>query len=729
MIEIRRQQAQGDYAATVDPLREIVVERPDDAEANLLYGRALLATGQAAIATWSLRQAMRDPEWLVPAGLQLAQASLATSDFNEVVDVTSHILREHPDHAVALLYRAQAHAHWKLSPASALEDADRVLELDPDMLEAYEPRILALLALDRHPEATESLAEVGRRLAASDAAASSLAWHCSTTAVFAHEGGDTERARQTWGECVEAHPTAPTVVVNAVSFYDAHQEWSRSLEILRAAHERAPDHRGFRVGLADRLRRMGQSGEGEALLREAANVEDGQLAAVAWADLASYRHALGEHAAAADALARAIEHLEQAGEDPGPQLRFQYADALVVSGKLDRALAVAEEISVPAHQRLIRGRVAQERGDTVRALAEFDAALQVWPDNPWARYYAALAAEQLGDFDRALEEYRYSIRISVGATDARFRAARMLIAENRPTLAYQLLFLEVQKAPLGPEGELLSMYLMARVANPKQLQSALVDLASRDRALLPAALVSAADGASEAAGPGAALGLLVGAPGIDYTHPRSVPVLRAIVRFAHQNGQAELARRVVDAALSAHPVAPAFHSLRGLDLELGRGEPTQVREAYGSATELDPRDPQALMGLGRSSLPVDAAAALGFFERALAAAHQDPAAMLGAARAQRALGNADAAGQLLTELLVEHPLDTEAAAEAVSLDLSRGVATAITVDRARRTVRFGGGVEALDLLSQVHDLRNEPELAAQASERAKAIREAQAGEG
>jgi hypothetical protein len=35
----------------------------------------------------------------------------------------------------------------------------------------------------------------------------------------------------------------------------------------------------------------------------------------------------------------------------------------------------------------------------------------------------------------------------------------------------------------------------------------------------------------------------------------------------------------------------------------------------------------------------------------------------------------------------------------------------------------------LDLLSQVHDLRNEPELAAQASERAKAIREAQAGEG
>ena len=80
---------------------------------------------------------------------------------------------------------------------------------------------------------------------------------------------------------------------------------------------------------------------------------------------------------------------------------------------------------------------------------------------------AALAAEKLGDFDRALEEYRYSIRISVGATDARTRAARLLIAQGQDLRAYQLLFLEAGNAPLESEGELLSMYLMARVANPQ----------------------------------------------------------------------------------------------------------------------------------------------------------------------------------------------------------------------------------------------------------------------
>ena len=96
-------------------------------------------------------------------------------------------------------------------------------------------------------------------------------------------------------------------------------------------------------------------------------------------------------------------------------------------------LEVAEDLSVPAHRHLIRGRVAQERRDPARALEEFDEALRLWPDNPWARYYAALAAEELGDFERAIEEYRNAIRIDPGATDARTRGAALLLASGNPT--------------------------------------------------------------------------------------------------------------------------------------------------------------------------------------------------------------------------------------------------------------------------------------------------------
>ncbi|MBW2692823.1 MAG: hypothetical protein JRE57_09345, partial [Deltaproteobacteria bacterium] len=178
---IREQQAAGDIAGSVEPLRELLKTRPDDPEVVFLYGRALALTQQSNLAMWSLRKAMQDPEWLVPAGLQLAFLALDARDFNEVVEITGQILESEPENVSALLIRANAQAHWKKAPELALADANRVLELDPDQLEAYEPRILALLALDRLDEASESLAEAGRRLVELEATGAVLAWHCTTT--------------------------------------------------------------------------------------------------------------------------------------------------------------------------------------------------------------------------------------------------------------------------------------------------------------------------------------------------------------------------------------------------------------------------------------------------------------------------------------------------------------------------------------------------------------------
>ena len=144
--------------------RELLVERPDDPEANYLYGRALVLTQRTGLATFSLRRAMQDPEWLVPAAIQLAYAGLADRDFNEVVEVTGRILEREPENVSALLMRANAYAHWRKDPERALADANRVLELSPDTIEAFEPRILALLSLERLEEASEALAEAGRRM-------------------------------------------------------------------------------------------------------------------------------------------------------------------------------------------------------------------------------------------------------------------------------------------------------------------------------------------------------------------------------------------------------------------------------------------------------------------------------------------------------------------------------------------------------------------------------------
>jgi tetratricopeptide (TPR) repeat protein len=472
---IRRQQAVGDFQGSVEPLRALLATRPDDPEVNVLYGRALAFTQRQNLASWSLRKAMKDPEWFVPAGSQLALLALAAGDFNEVVEISGRILEQEPDNVTVLLMRANAHAHWKKDPELALADAKRVLELDPDMIEAYEPRILALLALDRLEEASEALAEAGRRLVELEGGEDTLAWHCSTTAAFQQEGGELERARETWLECLDAYPTNLEVVSSAMSFYDEQGEPERSLEVLRAAYAGSPDSRVLRVALAHRLSLMGDAAEAEAVLRDATLAEDSLLAAAAWLDLGKLRQSLGEHAAAADALQQALEQEREAGSTT-PQLVFEYADALVLAGRLARALEVAEDIPVPSHRQLIRARVAQERRDPARALEYYDEALQLWPDNPWARYYAALAAEELGEFERALAEYRYAIRISPAATDARTRGADLLLAQGQPSAALQMLRTGQGDAPLEIEGQLLLMRLLGLQGNIKVVADSLAQI-------------------------------------------------------------------------------------------------------------------------------------------------------------------------------------------------------------------------------------------------------------
>jgi tetratricopeptide (TPR) repeat protein len=725
---VRAQQAAGDMAGSIEPLRELLKTRPDDSELVFLYGRALALTQQSNLAMWSLRKAMQDPEWLVPAGLQLAFLALDARDFNEVVEITGQILQREPENVSALLIRANAHAHWKKSPELALADADRVLELDPDKLEAYEPRILALLALDRLDEASESLAEAGRRLVELEASGAVLAWHCTTTAAFEQESGDLEGARRTWVACLGAHPADLGVLSEAMNFYDAHGEPERALEILRAALADAPASRTLRVALSQRLRLMGDAAEAEAVLREATRFEDPQLAAAAWMDLGDLRQALGEYGAAADALERAFELAREAGA-PNPDLLFGYADTLVLAGRLARALEVAEELPVPAHRQLILARVAQEQRDPARALEEFDEALRLWPDNPWARYYAALAAEELGDFERALAEYRFAVRISPGATDARTRGAELLLAQGQPSFAVQMLVTATGQAPLEIEGQVLLMRLSALLGDMGTVRDSLEQIGQSRPAWVGRALAAAAEGLAKRTGPNMALGMLLTAPGVNFNAPQYAAALRALVGFAHEAGETAATRDAVQQTLAAQPDSGAFEEIRGFDLELSGAPAAAVRAAYERAVALEPRNPQALLSLGRLEASGDPEAALALFDRAAAADPADPTPKLQAARALIASGKLAEAEVRLDALLLEHPLEAEAAAERARLDLERGVATARTLERARRAVRFGGGADALDLLSWVHTERGEPEPAEQAAERARALRETEASSG
>ena len=242
------------------------------------------------------------------------------------------------------------------------------------------------------------------------------------------------------------------------------------------------------------------------------------------------------------------------------------------------------------------------------------------------------------------------------------------------------------------------------------------------------ALAMAAEGLARRAGPAEGLGMLATAP-VDFNEPRYAAALRALVRFSHQASETSATRAALQTILTAHPDSGAFQAIRGLDLELSGAPAEAVNAAYARALELEPQNTWALAGLGRLAFGDDPEVALVFFDRAAAADPSDPNTKLQAARALVAIGKPAQAEERLDALLLAHPFEAEAAAERAWLDLERGVATPRTLERARRAVRFGGGADALELLGRVHAQRDEPEPAARAAERARALREARASEG
>lgn len=724
--EIRALQQSGRFGDTIEPLRELLAERPDDSEVEYRYGLALARTGQPSLADWSLSEAMKDPEWLVPAGQQLVFDALGSGNHDRAIEITSKILESEPDNVDVLLLRANAYARSRMHLEEALADADRLLALDPESPEAMEPKILALLGLERIDEAREAIDELGKMIEESQLGPESEGWYCATTAIFADDSDEEELARERWADCLERFPGHGNVLSGGLKFYDARGEYARSIEILQAALAAVPESRSYRIRLTNRLRLAGRADESEKLLREATGSEHPQIAALAWFDLAKHFQDMGDNKQAAEAQERAVAISRDAGLIH-PQLLLEYADSLVLANEFDKALAVADEMTVEAHAEMIRARVAQQQGKPEEALKHFEEAFRLWPDNPFARYYAAIAAEAVGDFDAAIESYRYSIRIAPDATDARTRLARLHLAEGRPAEALSLLRHGAQQAPLDLEGELLSLQLWGLRGRTANMLAQLQRIRAGSPHLLGKALASAALGVRDRSGPGAAVRMLGESAAVDLAEPSGADALRALVRFSFEAGRGGESRQAVDAALARHPEIAAFHEIQGLWLERDGRDAPAARRAYEAALAIDAKNPGALAGLGR--LSEDSDRALELFARASEADPLDAGPAWAAFELLRATGRDAEAESQLEALLKLHPYHHQAAAALAELQLERGAASERTVELARRAARFGGAEEALELLGRVHRSRNEPELAAEAERRAQALRERWAAPG
>ncbi|HIF92913.1 MAG: tetratricopeptide repeat protein [Myxococcales bacterium] len=696
MPGIRGMHEEGRYAETLELLASLLDESPDDLALNHLYGVALLATGNSGMAVWPLRKAAEAADDGVEDRLLLAAALLRSTSSEDGIVALGQVLALEPDNIEALIKRAGANLEQN-KHEEVLADAERVLALVPSNMRATLWRLKSLADLDRIDEAKIALEETVESLSTSKASRALEPRLCGMAAELEEADGDDDAALHKWEECLEEFPGAEMLVTEAVRLFDKRGDHDRSEAQLRKAIEARPRKLSFRKALAARLVEQERLKEAEQLLLDAATTEE--KAPAAWMALADYYRSRDDAAASARATEQALHQMDSVL----PVVLGQYADDLIQAGEFARANEVIAELDTPRLVNLLEGRMLLAKGDPASALEKLEAGLQLWPGNPTARWLAGRAAEELGDFDRAISEYRNSVRAGASQTDAAIRLAHIHEAEGALGDALFVLSSRIRANPDDVDAY-LSMIRLGRLGGPPGTSRDALKALSRLPGQEVTSLVTAA--ALQAGVGGAAAAVKVIERGeLDLNAPENFRALAAMVEHLASAGRLDEGLTRVLTALEAHSDSAEFHHIHGRALRASAKPADQIKVAFERALELEPEHSQALADLARAVAEEGRVEeALALYDRAILADDNDSSS---AWAAVQLLDEKDEREPRLIALLDAHPLHAKAATLLAEILVEQNGDLERAEQLANRAVRFGGGREARDIQARVALARGE----------------------
>lgn len=702
--QARELQEAGRFAASLEPLAALLEQERHDRDANFLYGLALVRSGRFSEAVWSLREALQDPALAVAAGLLLGEAQFRTGNFEEAERAASGVLQVEPDEIQALVLRAQARLGERREE-EALQDAERALALAPDHIDLLFIRAQALLGLRRLDEVEKGLEELRTRVETQDPAGANAARLCATRATFRAEKGELEAAAELFRGCAERFPADPLVVDAVVEFLTASGDREEAIQVLRRAVEESPEQTLFRSALAARLRNAGEREQAERLLLEAT---EKLPSADTWTALADHYVAVEDYAAARGALERASELLP----DPPAPFLFAYGDLLILSGDLAGARQIAAELGPPFSD-LLRGRILLEEGDPRAALEALEAGSVRWPNNATARFLAGQAAERLGEVDRAVSEYRESVRSGPERSKAGLRLAQILMAEGAFSEAAPPLAHHIRTHPGDPEGLALAIRMSAQLGMPTER---LVQQLARLPGQAGRAVSERAAIVRSRAGPAAAAEVIESS-GLDLDEPVHADALEALIGQLAAAGEPERGLARTASAVAAHPDSARLQQLHAVALETAGRPREELQSALERALALQPEHPGALARSARlAAADGDLDSALGLYDRAAASDPENPLFAYEAILLLERAGRSGEAARRARLVLQEDALQARVASALARAEIAQGDLDA-ALAAARRAVRFGGGAEALEALGWAELERGSAEAAVEALER------------
>lgn len=713
--EIRTLINAGRIQETIDKCIELIESGNRQGETLFIYGRALSVAALPGRASWALDAAMDDPNWIVSAAHQLAQGNYQNANYELVIEVLDRLEanRLDPDtnDLFAMVLRGRAYLGTRRQYDEALEAFEHVLELEPEHEEALRLKGVALLGLKRSDEAWEII-EQGRENASEAAlalgASDREAYWCGIQVTFNREAGNFEKAEEILVACLADYPTTSALIKEASDLYASQGQYERIVEVMQAAHAADPDSIELRQALVLQLRAMGRRDEAEKVLRESIERTPDELAAEPWVALAGFLIDSDRLDEGLKAYAEAMKRLN--GTLP-PELLFSYAEGLVMAGRFDDALAIAEKTPIEVHRPMIRGRVAYERSEYALAQKELNAAAKLWPDNAPVRYYLARAAEGLGDFSTAIEEYRQCMRSDIKLTAAKERLARLHLAEGRVRHAMSILKFSGTEATgaESPDLRLIEIEIQALLGIEPDLSRLVPDPKRSISEIRRLAVEGFARGMRARSGPAevaAALDILTeSVETVDQDLLIGARVQNMV--FLNRLKEAEnLARQAVkDRPESGAAALALARSLVAQDPD--------SKEAHILLTNIVDRDhanAEARTTLGELELRAGRAAkSEKLFLEALEIDPDHGLAMRGLINSLSALDRkGDARERLKIYLAREGPYDGQAALQLAMLIEAKPSNLEQRIELTRRALRFGAGQAAVDLLVELDPTIDSP---------------------
>mgnify|MGYP002635287435 CR=1 FL=1 len=578
------------------------------------------------------------------------------------------------------------------SIASAIEGVDPLLDLD--------------LALDSDTDTEDADEGFSNH--------EEVYW-CAVRVTFKREADELEEAQQIVEGCLAKFPSSPELLNEAVSVLAKQGEHGKIVEILRTAHEDAPDDKNLRDTLVKHLVTIGKSIEAESVLKNALDAATQAeparplQAASIWVSLAGFLTEKGDTSGGLEAFDEAFELL---GDQASADLRFRYADALILAERYDEAASIADGTPIEVHGPMLRGRIAFERGNYETAFEELERAALLWPNNAPTRYYLGRTSEGRGDFDRAVEEYRQAMRSDPGLSAPRERLIRLHLAEGRVREASTI---HRFKSPIkkgsssSVEMKILGIEIQARLGNEPDLSippSAEISL----RMLQERTVDALGRGLRFRTGAAAAQEVLAELGSKVDRYSKDIFVKEQIDLLLDDDELLDRAIEIVRKAETTYPGSPLISLALGQVLVRKGIELDKAEAALNAVLESDPENVDALATLADlAALQGDSELALAGYDKVLELTSDNLQAVVGRlhllAETER---RAEGIQTMLDYINRGNPYEGRAALALARVLDDDDSGRERRVDLARRAIRFGAGEPALKLLSSLS-----PEAAAE----------------